>query len=99
VFNQVLLLPALLLPLRVWERMWTRDSRSHFALPLFAGAALLPWTCAIITILVWAFLPVATLHRIWGLPLYGWFALPFATLGLLIFMLKDVLHEARNNID
>ena len=99
VFNQVLLLPALLLPLRVWERMWTRDSRSRFALPLFAGAALLPWTCAIITILVWAFLPVAALHRIWGLPLYGWFALPFATLGLLVFMLKDVLQEAKNDID
>jgi hypothetical protein len=95
VFNQVLLLPALLLPLRVWERMWTRDSRSRAALRLFAGASLLPWICAIIMIFVWAFLPAAALHRIWGLPLYGWFALPFATLGLLVFMLKDVLQEAR----
>ena len=97
VFNQVLLLPALLLPLRTWERMWTRNSRSRIALRLFAGAALLPWACAIITVLVWAFLPVAALHRIWGLPLYGWFALPFATLGLLVFMLKDVLEEAKTN--
>jgi len=95
VFNQVLLLPALLLPLRNWEKMWARDSRSRTALLLFAGAALLPWICAIITVLVWAFLPITALHRIWGLPLYGWFALPFATLGLLIFMTKDAIQEAK----
>jgi hypothetical protein len=95
VFNQVLLLPALLLPLRMWERIWIRDPRSRIALQLFAGAALLPWICAIMMIFVWAFLPIAALHRIWGLPLYAWFALPFATLGLLVFMLKDVLQEAK----
>src|ERR1051325_8294691 len=95
VFNQVLLIPALLLPLRTWKKMWTRDSRFRIALRLFAGAALLPWACAIITLLVWAFLPVAVLHRIWGLPLYGWFALPFAALGFLVFTLKDVLQETK----
>jgi hypothetical protein len=95
VFNQVLLLPALLLPLRTGERTWARNARSRIALQLFAAAALLPWACAIITVLVWALLPVAVLHRIWGLPLYGWFALPFAALGFLVFMLKDVLREIR----
>jgi Glycosyltransferase family 87 len=95
VFNQVLFLPAILLPLRLWENIWVQGSRARVAFLLFVGALVLPWLSAIAVLLVWVLFHTAALHRIWGLPLYVWQLAPFAIMGLLVFMMKDVLRESQ----
>jgi hypothetical protein len=95
VFSQVLFLPALLLPIRTWQRMWNRDLRSRAACLVFGSAILLPWVCAVVVVLIWWLLPISALDRVWGLPLYACLPWPFATIGFLIFMLKDVFEESR----
>ena len=96
VFNQVLLLPALLLPLRLGKRIWVRGPRARTGFLLFLTTLALPWLCAVAVLLIWAVFDVAALHRIWGLPLYAWLPAPFAVAGLLVFMLKDVLRERQS---
>ncbi len=94
-FSQVLFLPAILLAWSVWPEMRRRSRRTRVACSGFWGAILLPWPLAVAVVLVWWLLPAAALHRVWGVPLYAGLSLPFATLGLVVFMLNDVFSEVQ----
>jgi hypothetical protein len=85
-FNQVLLLPVVLLLIRHWNELWGANTLTRFAVVMFCGCALLPWLLALgIT------LTPSAMQQSW--PLYLWFAplsaslpLPLAAFTLLIPM-------------
>jgi hypothetical protein len=97
VFNQVVFLPAILLTLSVGKNKYGRKQRSRTAHAMLWTTVILPWLAAIVLVLVWWLLPISALHRIWGLPLYAALPLPFAVLGLLVFMLQAVFDEVQSN--
>lgn len=85
-FNQVLLLPVVLLLIRHRNDLWRANTLTRFAVVMFCGCALLPWLLALGITLT----PSST-QQSW--PLYLWFAplsaslaLPFAALSVLIQM-------------
>lgn len=82
VFNQILLLPALLLAAQDAPATWARNLLSRALLVLWWGIAGAPWVLAAGVILVWLFLPAALQH-VWSLPLYLSLLLPLAAFGLL----------------
>jgi MFS family permease len=85
-FNQVLLLPVVLLLIRHRNDLWRANALTRFAVVMFWGCALLPWLPALGIILT----PYPTRQSwplyLWYAPLSASLALPFAALSVLIQM-------------
>jgi hypothetical protein len=96
-YNQVLLLPAVLLILHHWTDLWSRGFLHRIVVSLLAGVGILPWLLAsLVTVGVLA--PA----RAWFLkldliPLYSSLELPFAILGLLLLLARSLRLPAHNS--
>ena len=93
-YNQVLLLPGILLLLQQWMGWWGR-SRSRRAVAAICEFTLLwPWLAALGLFVASAFLPAASIQTGWALPLYTNMAIPVAVLALLAPGLADRVKSA-----
>lgn len=82
-YNQVLLLPGVLLLLRQGRKLWSKGL-GRPAMAAMCGLMLLwPWLAALALLAVSAFLPAESIQRAWALPLYTSLAIPVAVLALL----------------
>lgn len=89
-YNHLLLLPAVLLILRHWTKLWSRGILSRVVISLLAGIALLPWLLAPVVMVALLVPARAWLMNFRLGPLYVSLLLPFAVLGLL-FLLANAL--------
>jgi hypothetical protein len=85
-YNHLLLLPGILLILRYWTDLWSRNFASRVLTSLFLGVAALPWLLAPIVSLGLFFSARAFSMRLVLVPLYASLGLPFAVLGLLFLL-------------
>jgi hypothetical protein len=89
-YNQILLLPVVLVLLRECRDLWNRNFLSKGASLLAALVIGWPWVAAMALTITSLWVSPPTLQRAWMVPLYTTFALPFALLIPLGSLLLDV---------
>lgn len=82
-YNQILLVPALLMIARAMRSLWGESRLSRFLLGLTAFSVLWPWIASAVLVVALSFLPAKTVQRAWPLPLYTSLAIPIMVLALL----------------
>jgi hypothetical protein len=82
-YNQVLLLPGVLLILREGRELWNQGPGRRAAVAICGITLLWPWLAAFGLLAGSIFLPAESIQRAWALPLYTNMAIPVAVLGLL----------------
>jgi hypothetical protein len=83
-YNQLLLLPCLMVLARSFRRLWSADRKSRFVAAFTALSLFWPWVTALLSVAALAFLPAAVVQEAWSVPWYATFTLPTLTLGLLL---------------
>jgi hypothetical protein len=83
-YNQVLLLPAVLILIRHARDLYSQSPLTRIVWILAVSAILWPWAAALGLTIASFILPAARVQQAWALPFYTSMAIPFAVLGLLI---------------
>ncbi len=83
-YNQLLLLPALMIITRSLGHIWKRSRLSRFFVVLTAVAIFEQWVSAAMLVAALLFLPGSTVQKAWGLPFYPSLAIPLTVLALLL---------------
>jgi len=84
-YNQVLLLPAVLLVARGWRVVWDKGRLARFTCLLAASVLFWPWVAAFVVTILSLFPLTALVGRVWMAPLYTLLAIPVAVSLALAF--------------
>src|SRR3984893_18519999 len=90
-YNQVLLLPAVLLIATSWKDLWRRSQFARMACGLALLVVFWPWLASCGLTLASLFLPASSVQRAWTAPLYTSLGIPLVVLGLLAVGARDRL--------
>jgi hypothetical protein len=82
-YNQLLLLPALMLLVRDWRRLVRFGRLSRLLYLLIAALVVWPWLATLYLSGAWFLQPPAVVQRGWTLPLYTSMLIPFGIMALL----------------
>jgi hypothetical protein len=82
-YNQLLLLPALILLVRDWRRLVRFGPLSRLLYLLVAALVIWPWLASLYLSAAWFLQPPAVVQRGWTLPLYTSILIPFGVMALL----------------
>jgi Glycosyltransferase family 87 len=93
-YNQVLLVPCLMLVAKEIRKIWKEHQLSRFFLIITAGSVAWPWIAATALTIALLLLPASTVERAWWLPLTTTLMIPFALLGL-VFVSGDTISAPR----
>ena len=85
-YNQVILLPAMLLLARDWRLLWIRNRTSRVLLSLVAIALCWQWLTSIVLTGLSFFLPLVTIEPAWALPLWTVHFLSVIVAGLVLMV-------------
>ncbi|MBZ5685179.1 MAG: DUF2029 domain-containing protein [Acidobacteriia bacterium] len=94
-YNQLLLLPGVMMALRTRRELWRTSRFSKFFSCMTAGSIGFPFLAAACLVIALAFLPGTTVQKAWGLPFYPSFAIPITTYGLLLVSRNVLLDPDR----
>jgi Glycosyltransferase family 87 len=83
-YNQILVLPALMVLVRALEALWKRNRLTRFLTAVTTLAVLWPWLAAIALVTALLLLPSSVVEKAWSVPLYTSVGVPVAVLGTLI---------------
>jgi len=86
-YNQILLLPAVLLLVRDWRILWSHRMRAVFI--ACAAISVWPWLAATALAIVFLGLPSSTIQQAWAIPLWMSLAIPFAVVLALCIRLRE----------
>jgi len=98
-YNQLLLIPALLLLAQRASRLWCIGPRLRLCLALVVIVILLPWLAAVGLDLSLLFLPRAVVERGWALPLWTSWAIPFPVLAAVALGAAHLARERNSTAD
>jgi len=84
-YNQLLLLPGVMMAVRARHELWQKSRLSRFFCSMTALSVGWPFLAAACLAVALAFLPGPTVQRAWGLPFYPSFAIPITVYALLLF--------------
>ena len=90
-YNQVLLLPAVLVLVRHRRSLWTKHALMRTACVIAGLLLLWPWLASVALTLASFFLPAKRIQTAWAVPLWTSFATPVVVLVLLSFLLRDFI--------
>jgi Glycosyltransferase family 87 len=90
-YNQVLLLPAVMLIATSWRDLWGRNWLTRVACAVGALVVIWPWLASCGLLLAWLILPSDAVQRAWTAPLRNSLLLPVVVLGLLALCARDRL--------
>lgn len=82
-YNQLLLLPAVILLVREWRRLTRFGRLTRLLYLLLAALVVWPWLASLYLSGAWFLQPPAVVERGWTLPLYTSLFIPFAVMVLL----------------
>jgi hypothetical protein len=94
-YNQLLLLPAVLLSVRSWNQLWQKMGPRRIACGVAVAIVFWPWVASFVLLLVSFFLAPALVQRTWAVPLWSMLGTPLAVLGLLALRLRDASENLR----
>jgi hypothetical protein len=89
-YNQVLLIPPVLLIIRHLRLLWNKGFLSRATLLVAAGLVFWPWLAALGITAASLLYPSATVQRAWALPLYTSVAIPLAVFALMALVFREV---------
>ena len=87
-YNQLLLLPAILLIIRSVPRLWSSSSLARAILIMASAIVLEPFLAAFVLTVMSPITPLKTLLGLWSVPLYTSLAIPIAVFALLLISLR-----------
>jgi hypothetical protein len=96
-YNQVLLLPGILLLVHYGPQLWKLNRLTKLAWTFAAAALFWPWVAAVGLTIASFILPASRVQEAWALPFYTSLAIPLAVLGLLFqyaFQILPSKHDA-----
>jgi hypothetical protein len=82
-YNQILLLPAVLLLVRHADFLWRRDPLTRLLCAIAGLLMAWPWLAALTLSLSWIVLPAEAVQKAWSIPLWTSLAIPVGVLVLL----------------
>jgi hypothetical protein len=82
-YNQVLLLPGFLLPIRGWGTLWQKSALMRLILMICGLLIFWPWLAASALTIAWLFLPASAVQNAWAVPLWTILAIPPTVVALL----------------
>jgi hypothetical protein len=88
-YNQVLLLPGILLILRSWHKLWTKGIWSRLFCVLMVTSMAWPWVSSFFLMLASIVLPSPTIQKAWAVPLWTSITLPLIVMGLLAALASE----------
>jgi Glycosyltransferase family 87 len=83
-YNQVLLIPALLVLFRERRTIWQRGIGNRILSPLTAGLVVLPWISSIVLAGLSFVLPQETVERAWSIPFWTVTQIPVGVAALML---------------
>jgi hypothetical protein len=83
-YNQLLLVPGVMLAVRMRRKLWDKSRVNRFFLALSAFSVSWPFLAAVCLVIALVFLPGPTVQKAWGLPFYPIFAIPITIYALLL---------------
>ena len=83
-YNQLLLLPGVMMTWRAKHQLWSKSQFSRFFCSITAFSIAWPFFAAAALVIALAFLPGPTVQKAWGLPFYPSFAIPITIYALLL---------------
>lgn len=89
-YNQLLLLPAVLLVVREWPGLWNNGALSKAACVLTVAMVGWPWFAALGLTLASLTIPAASVERGWAIPLYTSLGIPLVLIAQLASLLARV---------
>jgi Glycosyltransferase family 87 len=89
-YNQVLLLPGILLAGQQWKSLWAKNRVTHIIILISGFLILWPWLAAVALAAASLFLPNESVQKAWAVPLYTSLAIPVAVVVLLGLCLSGV---------
>jgi hypothetical protein len=93
-YNQLLLLPGVMIALRARQELLQKSHLSQFFCWMTAASVGFPFLTAACLVIALAFLPGTTVQKAWGLPFYPSFAIPITTYGLLLVSKNGLSRQA-----
>jgi hypothetical protein len=93
-YNQVLLLPPVLLVASYWPVLWARSVSSRVALAVTALILAWSWLAGFGITIASLFVPPARLQRAWEVPLYSITLIPLMMLVLVAFTFMELLRRS-----
>lgn len=87
-YNQLLLLPAVILVVKHGKRLWNENRLTRSASALAMAVVGWPWVAALALVIVSAFLPRQTVQQAWAVPLFTSLGIPIVVLGMLALVLR-----------
>jgi len=91
-YNQLLLIPALMMAVRARRELWQKGRFSRFFCSIAALSVGWPFLSATSLVIALAFLPALTVQEAWVLPFYPSFAIPI-TIYALLLVSRDVMAD------
>jgi len=92
-YNQLLLLPAVMMAVRARHPLWAKGRFSRFFYAITALSISWPFFAAAGLVIALAWLPGPTVQKAWGLPFYPSFAIPITLYALLLIASKVVTDQ------
>lgn len=89
-YNQVLLLPGVLLVAQHWRIAWTKSPVARMTLLVSVAILFWPWLAALAIMIIAAFSSLTMLGKAWVAPASTLLAIPFAVCALLGFSLRTL---------
>jgi hypothetical protein len=83
-YNQVLILPALMVMVRAADSLWDHSPLTRFLSSVTAVTAFWPWVSALLLVTALVLLPASLVEKAWAMPLYTSLAIPVMVWGTLI---------------
>jgi hypothetical protein len=93
-YNQLLLLPGVMLAVRAIVQLWQKNRFSRFFCCITALSISWPFLSAACLVIALVFLPGPTVQKAWGLPFYPSFAIPITIYALLLVSRKVLTTDA-----
>lgn len=89
-YNQVLLLPCLMLMVKTVHRLWQRGKLSRFLVVVVASSIFWPWLAALVLASALLVLPASTVEKAWPLPLGTTLMIPVSLVALMFFSRRAI---------
>jgi len=87
-YNQLLLVPGLMIAVRCLDALWKKSRLSRFFVAITALSVFWPFVSAAALVIALLFLPGDAVQKAWGLPFYPSFAIPITIYALLLVSRK-----------
>ncbi len=89
-YNQILLLPAVLILVRNWRSLWSSNPFTRLASVVGSAFIFWPWFATLALLVSSPFLSAEALQKGWPVPLYPSLAIPACILGLFALYLRNM---------